>query len=171
MHKKAVDLNKVVEQVRREVELGTPNRTIHWQVADLPVVVADQAMLRQVIENLLGNALKFTRPRAIAEITVGAKRGPNDESVIFVKDNGVGFDMQYYDKLFQVFQRLHSEEEFDGTGIGLANVRRVMERHDGRAWAEGVSGLGAAFYISLPANCGDNGEQNEQTETHLVSRG
>jgi PAS domain S-box-containing protein len=164
-----INVNELVEEVKRELEPGIRNRTIHWHVEQLPVVIADQGMLRQVIENLLGNSLKFTRQRDEAEIVIGSTFGANGELVIFIRDNGAGFDMQYYNKLFQVFQRLHSEDEFEGTGIGLANVRRMVERQGGRVWAEGAVGTGATFYFTLPSGGNVTGEQNEYIEAHLTN--
>ena len=150
MSRMAFDLGVLVREVVRELGQETKGRSIRWHVADLPAVTGDRAMLRQVLVNLLSNALKFTRPRQQAEITVGRLPGKEDEAVVFVRDNGVGFDAQYADKLFGVFQRLHKTDEFEGTGIGLANVRRIVGRHGGRTWAEGAPDGGATFYFSLP---------------------
>jgi signal transduction histidine kinase len=148
--KTVVSLARLVEEIRQEFEAETAGRTVRWELGPLPEVVADPAMLRLVMTNLISNALKFTRPRAEARIEIGSTGGEGAEDVIFVKDNGVGFDAQYAGKLFNVFQRLHSSDEFEGTGIGLANVRRIIERHGGRVWAEGAEGKGATFYFSLP---------------------
>ena len=147
---KAVALEELVCDILREFEPDTVGRTIHWRVDDLPVVRGDEAMLRIVLVNLISNALKFTRARQQARIEIGSLPDKNSETVIFVRDNGVGFDMAYADKLFGVFQRLHRAEEFEGLGIGLANVRRIITRHGGRTWAEGRVGQGGIFYFSLP---------------------
>ncbi len=168
LHKSEADLNVIIREIRNELEPESRGRQIAWRISDLPPVQADKAMLRQVLENLIANALKFTRKCASAEISIGTTPAPDGSLVIFVKDNGAGFDMQYYDKLFQVFQRLHGEDEFEGTGIGLANVRRIVERHGGAVWAEGEVGKGAAFYFSLPQQDIHNGVKNELTETHIA---
>jgi PAS domain S-box-containing protein len=145
-----VNLGALVKDVIREFESGTKARTIDWQIGELPRVTGDRAVLRVVLVNLISNALKFTQKRAKAEIEVGCLPGSTTEAVIFVRDNGAGFDMQYVDKLFGVFQRLHASDEFEGTGIGLANVGRIISRHGGRTWAEGKVDGGATFYFSLP---------------------
>jgi light-regulated signal transduction histidine kinase (bacteriophytochrome) len=111
--------------------------------------VGDGSLLEQVFSNLLSNALKFTAARPHSHIEIGTARGPA-EQIYFIKDNGVGFDMKYADRLFGVFQRLHSQSEFEGTGIGLSIVHRIVRRHGGRTWAESVPQEGATFYFSLP---------------------
>lgn len=146
----AVDLTTVIDELRRDLEIDAGERKINWQIESMPLVRADPAMMRQVFANLLGNAVKYTRTRERAEITVGAKSTAT-EMVFFVRDNGVGFDMKYAANLFGVFQRLHRADEFEGTGIGLANVRRIIARHGGRTWAEAKADEGATFYVTLPA--------------------
>jgi two-component system, chemotaxis family, sensor kinase Cph1 len=131
----------------------TQGREITWEIGPLPVVHGDPAMLHLVLRNLVSNAVKYTRPRQKAIIEIGCTETP-DERVLFVQDNGVGFDPRYADKLFSVFQRLHSTEEFEGTGIGLANVRRIITRHGGRTWANGRVGEGATFFVALPRQDG-----------------
>jgi PAS domain S-box-containing protein len=150
MSKTQVDLGNLVRQVIGELEPEAEGRKINWQIADIPVVMGDQAMLKVVLVNLISNALKFTRTRQEAEIEIGCILDLETEVAIFVRDNGVGFDMDYADKLFGAFQRLHRADEFEGTGIGLANVRRIINRHGGRTWAEGEVDRGATFYFSLP---------------------
>lgn len=145
-----VDFDVLTGEVIREFEPETAGRLIHWHIAEIPPVMGDRAMLRIVLTNLLSNALKFTRPRQQAEIEIGCMPDQKEEVVVFVRDNGVGFNMDYVDKLFGVFQRLHRADEFEGTGIGLANVRRIISRHGGRTWAESEIDHGATIYFSLP---------------------
>jgi signal transduction histidine kinase len=151
MLQRPVDLNALVADVVAEAGNAATDRAIVWRVHPLPAVRGDAAMLRLAFTNLVSNAIKYTGPRQPAEIEIGAQPGDDGLPVIYVKDNGVGFDMQYADKLFGVFQRLHSADAFDGTGIGLANVRRIVHRHGGRAWAAGEPDHGATFFVSLPA--------------------
>jgi light-regulated signal transduction histidine kinase (bacteriophytochrome) len=144
-----IDMNALIDEIRHQLTMHTPGRRIEWVIGDLPHLTADPVLIRLVFENLLDNAIKYTRPREKARIEIGSTR-KEGETVIFVRDNGVGFDMKYVEKLFGVFQRLHRMEEFEGTGIGLANVRRIVERHGGRAWAEGALDRGATFSVALP---------------------
>ena len=145
-----VVLGEVLREAVRDLEMSAQGRKIVWKIAEsLPTVVGDVAMLRQVLTNLLGNAVKYTRDRDPAEIEVGCAGEEDGRAIFFVRDNGAGFDMQYAHKLFGVFQRLHRSDEFEGTGIGLATVHRVVSRHGGRVWAEGAIGRGATFYFTL----------------------
>ncbi len=141
-------LNSVVEQVITDLAQEAQGREIEWKIGSLPFVECDPALVRQVFNNLLSNALKFTRPRAKALVEVG-QTTIDGTAVIFVRDNGVGFSMKYADKLFGVFQRLHRSEDFEGTGVGLATVQRIVQRHGGRIWAEAELDRGAIFYLTL----------------------
>ena len=149
MHLRPVRMDEVVNEVLQEMKRDTENRIIEWNVEPLPQVLSDRSMLKQVWVNLLSNAIKYTRHRDRAEIHIGGQNHEG-EFQFWVRDNGAGFDMQYAKKLFGVFERLHQPEEFEGTGIGLANVRRIIARHGGRTWAEGRVGEGAVFYFTLP---------------------
>ncbi len=145
-----VDLNTIVRQAQRDVIQSDPARSVSWVIALLPTVPGDPSMLQLAFTNLLSNAFKYSRDRENATIEIGCQNGSGSESVVFVRDNGVGFDMAYASRLFGVFQRLHRAEEFEGTGIGLANVQRIIARHGGRVWAEAEPGKGATFYVALP---------------------
>ncbi len=149
MLRRPVDLGQLIQEIIDSFAAETKGRKITWVVEKLPQVSGDLEMLRLVFINLISNAVKFTQKRSEASIEIGyADTG--GEHVIYVKDNGIGFDMTYYDKLYRVFHRLHSDSEFEGTGIGLANVQRIVNRHKGKVWAESKVGEGATFYISLP---------------------
>ena len=150
MHKSDVNLVSLVQENLEDFQIESTQRNILWEISPLPHVCADRALLRMVFANLISNAVKFTSVRANAKIEIGCAPGGDAETVIFIRDNGAGFDPKYMGKLFGVFQRLHSQEEFEGTGIGLANVQRIIQRHGGRIWAEGILNSGATFYFSIP---------------------
>jgi PAS domain S-box-containing protein len=145
-----VNLDLLVKEVLSEVQPDTKGRNIAWKIGALPDIYGDRSMLRLALTNLIANAVKFTRTRSETEIEIGCLQNGPDEVVVFIKDNGVGFDMKYVDKLFGVFQRLHSTDAFEGTGIGLATVQRIIHRHGGRVWAEGLVDGGATFFLSVP---------------------
>jgi len=149
INKTVVNLGQLAEEALAEVRRDLGDRKIVWKVERLPAAYGDRTMLRLALVNLISNAAKFTRTRTPAEIQIGPMPATDDQVVIFVRDNGVGFDMKYVGKLFGVFQRLHSGETFEGTGIGLATVQRIAHRHGGRAWGEGAVDQGATFYLSI----------------------
>ena len=149
MQQAPVDLNVVLQETLSRLQSDLQNREIIWKKAALPQVCGDEGLLRQVLVNLIDNAVKYSRKKERAEIEIGYQETAK-EHVIFVKDNGVGFDMQFAKKLFGVFQRLHHADEFEGTGIGLANVQRIIARHRGRVWVDAAVDKGATFYFSLP---------------------
>jgi len=150
MQKTEIDLDQLIKETLKEMEVDTKGRNIVWEIEMLPSVWGDRSLLRMVLVNLISNAVKFTGARTEARIEIGCAPDENDESVIFIRDNGAGFNPKYTKKLFGVFQRLHSHDEFEGTGIGLANVQRIIKRHGGRVWADGVVDGGATFYFSIP---------------------
>ena len=146
---RTVQLSALVEEVIVDLRPDVARRRIEWRVAPLPAVRGDPSLLRVVLQNLLDNAVKYTKLQPKATVEVGMLRLDDGDTAVFVRDNGVGFDMRYYDRLFGVFQRLHRPDEFEGTGIGLATARRVVHRHGGRIWGEGEPGRGACFYFTV----------------------
>jgi K+-sensing histidine kinase KdpD len=156
-----VALNTLVEEALTEIKLETANRQIEWQIGQLSSMECDPGLIKLVFSNLLANAVKYSRPRELAQIEIGGLKH-NGERAIYVRDNGVGFNMKYSSKLFGVFQRLHRAEEFEGTGVGLATVARIVRKHGGRIWAEAEVNKGATFYFTLgPAeHSGENGNQS-----------
>jgi len=156
LQKREVNLDELVRETLGDFQDAIKNRKVACKIHPLPAVFADRALLRLVLVNLISNALKFTSQRAEAKIEIGCAPDDDTETKFFIRDNGAGFDPHYAHKLFGVFQRLHNQETFAGTGIGLANVQRIILRHGGRVWAEGVEDAGATFYFTLPKqNQGD----------------
>jgi Bacteriophytochrome (light-regulated signal transduction histidine kinase) len=141
-------LNSVVQEVLQDLKSETEGRDVRWQIGDLPFVECDRGLIKQVFYNLLSNAAKYTRPRHPAVIAAG-QMSIEGQVVIFIRDNGVGFNMKYSDKLFGVFQRLHRQEDFEGTGVGLVTVQRIIHKHGGRIWVEAAIDKGATFFFSL----------------------
>jgi two-component system, sensor histidine kinase and response regulator len=150
MHRAPVDLGYLAGQVRREMDFETNGRAIDWKIGALPIVQGDKSMLLVMLQNLFSNAVKFTRQRDLAQIEIGCQDHAG-APVYFIRDNGAGFDMRYADKLFGVFQRLHRHEEFEGTGVGLSIVQRIIHRHGGRIWAQAEPSKGATFFFTLPS--------------------
>ncbi len=146
----SVDVATLVDRSIAELEQELRGRNVTWKRPELPNVCGDESLLKQVFVNLISNALKYSRQRNPARIEIAALSDSNQETVLYVRDNGVGFNPATSKNLFGAFQRLHKKEEFEGTGIGLANVRRIILRHGGRVWAEGIPGEGATFFFSLP---------------------
>jgi PAS domain S-box-containing protein len=151
LHLQLTALNSIVEEIMSMLKTETDGREVEWKIGNLPSVECDPALVRQVFQNLLSNAIKYSRRRPHAVIEVGHTQ-ESGQQVIFVRDNGAGFNMQYADKLFGVFQRLHRQEEFEGTGVGLATVHRIVQKHGGRIWAEAELDRGATFYFTLGGN-------------------
>jgi light-regulated signal transduction histidine kinase (bacteriophytochrome) len=148
INKESINLAELTQNLTSCCPSEQETRQIEWVIGELPVVEADPVLIEQVFVNLINNAVKYTRGRKPAQIEIGSYLD-QQQRVFFIKDNGVGFNMQYADKLFGVFQRLHAESEFEGTGIGLATVQRIIYRHEGKIWAEAIEGEGATFYFTL----------------------
>jgi light-regulated signal transduction histidine kinase (bacteriophytochrome) len=149
LSKVTLNTEGMIREIWEELKVINPDRCLTLKITDIPSCRGDQGLIKQVLVNILSNAVKFTRGRSEALIEAGAYK-KNGEIVYYVRDNGVGFDMQYHDKMFGVFQRLHSANEFEGTGVGLAIVQRIIQRHGGRIWAEGEIERGACFFFTLP---------------------
>jgi light-regulated signal transduction histidine kinase (bacteriophytochrome) len=153
-------LNSIVQEVRTELAPECGSRQVEWRIGTLPFLECDPSLMKQVFQNLLSNALKFTRPRERAVITIGQLQ-TSRANTVFVLDNGVGFSMKYADKLFGVFQRLHRAEDFEGTGVGLATVQRIIRKHGGTIWAEAELDKGATFYFTVGAGSIESAQPQE----------
>jgi light-regulated signal transduction histidine kinase (bacteriophytochrome) len=166
LNRQPIGLNAVVSEVIAMLQPDCEGRQVEWLIGELPVADCDPILVKQIFQNLLANALKFTRPRVRAVIEISYKEAKGDRTpVLIVRDNGIGFNMKYADKLFGVFQRLHSAEDFEGTGIGLVTVQRIVHKHGGRVWAEGELDKGAAFYFTLDV------EKQTQTKSSEAAAG
>ena len=150
LHLQRVQLERLVADTIEHLTPDTAARRIEWKLGALPAVYGDAGLLAIVLQNLVSNAVKYTRPREVACIEISAAPGAGGMTTLTIRDNGVGFDMRYANKLFGVFQRLHTDAEFEGTGIGLATVARIVQRHGGRVWAESRPGEGSSFHVTLP---------------------
>jgi PAS domain S-box-containing protein len=160
LRRQPTSLNQLVDEVMIELKQETTGRKLEWRIDPLPAVACDPGLMKQVFANLLSNAVKYTRPRPVAVIEVGCHK-TNGDTAVFVRDNGVGFNMKYADKLFGVFQRFHRAEEFEGTGVGLATVERIVHKHGGHIWAEAAVDKGATFYFTV-AGLGQAAEMDQQ---------
>jgi light-regulated signal transduction histidine kinase (bacteriophytochrome) len=160
------DLNAIVAETISVLQPEWEGREVEWRIAHLPALECDGVLMGQVFQNLLGNALKYSRGRTKAVIEVDSIQQADEPAVIFVRDNGAGFNMQYAEKLFGVFQRMHTEEEFEGTGVGLATVQRIIQKHGGSVWAEAETDHGATFFFTL----GGNGETKTLTRLTAAAR-
>lgn len=149
MQKSKIDMQRLMKDVFEEMRGTVPERKIEFHLANIPSALGDNPLIRQVVVNLLSNAVKYSKEKKVAIIEIGFKEEA-DQNIYYVKDNGDGFDMKYADKLFVTFQRLHDASKFEGTGVGLAIVKRILERHGGKVWAESKAGEGATFYFTLP---------------------
>jgi light-regulated signal transduction histidine kinase (bacteriophytochrome) len=162
----SADMEMLIEEILAEYN-DAANNPVSFQVATLPPAVCDLDLMEHVWSNLIANAVKFSSNVAIPAVTIGAYENGN-EVVYFVKDNGVGFDMRYSDKLFKVFQRLHSQSDYEGTGIGLALVAKIIQKHEGKVWAEAEPGAGATFFFSLPAVSHAEGAEHNYSEEPMM---
>ena len=151
IQKSKVNMKELVMEALKDLQEETKDRLITWKIHDLPDVKVDRSLMRQALVNLISNAVKFTSTRPNAHIEIGCEAPEEAEHIFYIRDNGVGFDPRYTKKLFGVFERLHNGSEFEGTGIGLANVERIIRRHGGRVWATGKVDAGATFHFSIPA--------------------
>jgi light-regulated signal transduction histidine kinase (bacteriophytochrome) len=149
LHLEHSELNPIVDQVIAMLQPECQGRDVEWRIAKLPALDCDPVLMAQVLQNLIGNALKYSRGRAGAVIEVDSIQQPDKPPIIFVRDNGAGFNMKYAERLFGVFQRFHTESEFEGTGVGLATVHRIIQKHGGMIWAEAEPDHGATFYFAL----------------------
>lgn len=150
LSKTGIDVEFLVRDVWRELRDGNPGRNLELKMTKLPAATGDRSLIRQVLSNVLGNAVKFTRERENAVIEVSGSNS-GEYNTYRIRDNGAGFDMQYYDKLFEIFRRMHSEKDYEGTGVGLAIVKKIIDKHGGQVWAESSPGEGASFYFTLPS--------------------
>jgi two-component system sensor kinase len=165
MESAPLSMSDLVKDAIEEVRTSITGRNVEFRVSDLPNVTGDRVLLRQVLINILSNAVKFSRDRNPAVIEIGSKVEA-DRNIYYVRDNGVGFDSQYAEKMFGVFQRLHAATEFEGTGLGLAIVQRIVQRHGGKVWAEGTPGVGATLYFAFPITSQQPGAHEPLHELH-----